>query len=56
VVFQAGAVLLVQTVRRLGLDQQSGRALALWRKPTAVHDPGKVVCDLGAVSPARTIL
>lgn len=55
VVSHTGAVLLVETVRRLGPDQQLGRALARWRKPTAVHDPG-VVCDLGPVSPARTIL
>jgi hypothetical protein len=55
-VSHAGAVLLVETVRRLGLDQQVGRALARWRKPIAVHDPGKVVCYLGAVSPARMIL
>jgi hypothetical protein len=54
-VSHAGAVLLVETVRHLRLDQQLGRAGAV-AQADAVHDPGKVVCDLGAVSPARTIL
>jgi hypothetical protein len=46
VVSNAGAVLLVQTATTLGLDQALSAALAQWRRPTAVHDPGKIVCDL----------
>ena len=46
VVTQAGAVLLVETVRKTGLDQAISAALAPWRKPRAVHDPGKVFVDL----------
>ncbi|MFI1184545.1 IS1380 family transposase [Streptomyces sp. NPDC020799] len=45
-VSQAGAVLLVETVRACGLDQAISAALAPWRKPRAVHDPGKVLLDL----------
>jgi hypothetical protein len=43
---QAGAVLLLETVRKIGLDQAISTALASWRKPRAVHDPGKVLLDL----------
>ena len=43
---QAGGVLLTQTVRAAGLDVGLSNALAPWRKPLAVHDPGKVVADL----------
>ena len=46
VVSQAGAVALVETIRTAGLDQTLSAALAPWRKPTATHDPAKVVCDL----------
>ncbi|MFJ5035930.1 IS1380 family transposase [Streptomyces sp. NPDC088560] len=46
VVSQAGSVLLVETVRKVGLDQAISAAVAPWRKPRAVHDPGKVVLDL----------
>ena len=46
VVSQAGSVLLVETVRKSGLDQAVSAALAPWRRPRAVHDPGKVVLDL----------
>ncbi|MER5736944.1 IS1380 family transposase [Streptomyces sp. NPDC002262] len=46
VVSQAGAVLLVETVRKSGLDQAITTALASWRKSRAVHDPGKTVLDL----------
>ncbi|MGC5344840.1 IS1380 family transposase [Streptomyces sp. DT171] len=46
VVSQAGSVLLVETVRKTGLDQAISRALAPWRKPRAVHDPGKVLLDV----------
>jgi len=43
---QAGGVLLTDTVRTAGLDVGLSAALAPWRKPFAVHDPGKVVLDL----------
>jgi hypothetical protein len=46
VVSQAGSVLLVETVRKTGLDQAISQALAPWRKPRAVHDPGKAILDL----------
>jgi hypothetical protein len=46
VVSQAGATLLVETVRKTGLDRALSAGLDRWRRPTAVHDPGKIVCDL----------
>jgi hypothetical protein len=46
VVSQAGAVLLVDTARSAGLDRALSRALERWRKPTAVHDPAKVLLDV----------
>ena len=46
VVSQAGAVLLVETARATGLDRELSTALQQWRRPSARHDPGKVVLDL----------
>ncbi|CAG6391172.1 IS1380 family transposase [Streptomyces cocklensis] len=46
VVSQAGAVLLVETVRKSGLDQVISDALAPWRRRRAVHDPGKILLDV----------
>ena len=46
VVSRAGAVLLVETVRKVGLDTAISAALAPWRKPRTVHDPGKVLLDV----------
>lgn len=46
VVSQAGAVLLVETVRKAGLDRVISAALAPWRRPRAVHDPGKILLDV----------
>ena len=43
---QAGGVLLIDTVAAACLDAALSAALAAWRKPLAVHDPGKVVLDL----------
>ncbi|GHA01365.1 IS1380 family transposase [Streptomyces echinoruber] len=43
---QAGAVLLVETVRKTGLDAAISAALEPWRKPRAVHDPGKILLDV----------
>ncbi|MGC9441439.1 IS1380 family transposase [Streptomyces sp. WG5] len=46
VVSQAGGVLLVETVRKAGLDTAISAALAPWRKARAVHDPGKILLDV----------
>ncbi|MCX5400717.1 IS1380 family transposase [Streptomyces sp. NBC_00102] len=46
VVSQAGGVLLVETVRKSGLDQAISTALTPWRKPRTVHDPGKILLDV----------
>src|SRR5450759_2025011 len=43
---QAGGVLLTRTVTVTGLDRFLSSALAGWRKPLAVHDPGKIITDL----------
>ncbi|MFE7037793.1 transposase, partial [Streptomyces sp. NPDC057621] len=51
VVSQAGSVLLIETVRKAGLDGAISAALAPWRKRRAVHDPGKVLLD-GALAVA----
>ncbi|MFS8104246.1 IS1380 family transposase [Lentzea alba] len=46
VVSQAGAALLVTTAGKVGLDQALSSASGRWRAPTAIHDPGKILCDL----------
>ena len=46
VVSQAGAVLLLRTAETVGLTSGLSQALTPWRKPLAVHDPGKIVVDL----------
>ncbi|MEU4302163.1 IS1380 family transposase [Kitasatospora aureofaciens] len=46
VVSQSGAVLLVETARKSGLDAAISTALAPWRKARAVHDPGKILLDV----------
>jgi hypothetical protein len=46
VVPNAGAVLLLRTARTVGLDAALSEAVARWRRPTARHDPGKIVLDL----------
>lgn len=46
VVSQAGGVLLVETVRKAGLDNAISAGLAPWRKARAVHDPGKILLDV----------
>jgi hypothetical protein len=43
---QAGGVALVETVRACGVDTALSAVLAPWRKPTARHDPAKVITDL----------
>jgi hypothetical protein len=42
----AGATLLADTATKTGLDQALSAALARWRHPNAIHDPGKILCDL----------
>ncbi|WSL81310.1 transposase [Streptomyces sp. NBC_01724] len=57
VVPQAGGVLLVETVRKAGLDRAVSRALAPLRRPRAVHDPGKSLLDVAlAVTPGEDCL
>jgi Transposase DDE domain group 1 len=46
---QAGGVLLTEAVTAAGLDTALSAALGRWRKPLAVHDPGKVVTDLAVM-------
>ncbi|WP_443030935.1 transposase [Streptomyces sp. CB02400] len=46
VVSQAGSVLLVETVRKAGLDTAISAALTPWRKDRAVHDQGKILVDI----------
>jgi hypothetical protein len=46
VVSQAGGILLVETVRKTGLDQAISTALTPWHRPRAVHDPGKILLDV----------
>ncbi|MFZ5852322.1 MAG: IS1380 family transposase [Actinomycetota bacterium] len=45
-VSMAGAQLLVETARVSGVDAALSAALDRWRKPRAVHDPGKIFLDL----------
>ena len=42
----AGARLLTETSRVTGLGNELSRALSAWRRPWAVHDPGKIMADL----------
>jgi hypothetical protein len=43
---QAGGVLLTETIRTSGLGRELSAELGRWRRPTAVHDPAKIVLDL----------
>ncbi len=51
----AGAVVLLRTAEAVGLTAALSEAVALWRRPLARHDPGKVLLDL-AVSLAVAVL
>lgn len=42
----AGGVVLTEMIRATRLDRALTEALAPWRKPLAVHDPGKIILDL----------
>src|SRR5699024_7297006 len=46
IVSHGGAVLLLRTADKIGLTSRLSAALAPWRKPFTVHDPGKTVLDL----------
>jgi Transposase DDE domain group 1 len=46
IICQAGGLLLMETLRLSGLDRGLSRALSRWRRPRAVHDPGKIITDL----------
>jgi hypothetical protein len=50
VVSNAGAVVLIETIRSLGLDRALSSGLAPWRRPLARHDPGKVLLDLAVAT------
>ena len=39
-------MLLIRTVEVTGLDRALSAGLARWRKPLAIHDPGKIITDL----------
>ncbi len=43
---QAGAPLLLETLRVTGLEQTLSKQLQRWRPARAIHDPGKIVADL----------
>ena len=47
VVSRAGGALLTATIRASGLDAALSALLAPWRKPLAIHDPAKVLLDVG---------
>jgi hypothetical protein len=46
VVSHAGGLVLTETIQAVGLDRELSKALARWRLPLAIHDPGKVIADL----------
>jgi DDE family transposase len=45
-VCQAGGLMLVETLRVSGLGKGLAEALRDWRRPRALHDPGKILTDL----------
>ena len=46
VVSSAGGMLVTEAVRASGLDAAMSAGLTPWRRPTAVHHPGKILTDL----------
>lgn len=46
VVSHAGAVALTRTAQASGLSAALSASLSPWRKPLAIHDPGKIITDL----------
>jgi len=45
-VSHAGGTLLVEVARRSGLARELSSGLGPWRRPFAIHDPGKIVLDM----------
>jgi hypothetical protein len=43
---QAGGMLLTETVHTSGLGHHLKQALAAWKKPFAIHEPGKILTDV----------
>jgi len=39
-------LLLIELIRASGIDRALSTALALWRMPLAVRDPGNILLDL----------
>jgi hypothetical protein len=48
-VSRGGALLLTRTAAVTGLEAGLSAGLARWRAPRAVHDPGKIACDLAVM-------
>jgi hypothetical protein len=51
-VSSAGALLLRQVLRLSGARRALSVVLAPWRGRRAIHDPGKIVCDVAAADTA----
>ena len=45
-VSHAGAALLLRTAEKIGLIRGLSERLGPWRKPAAIHDPGKIALDM----------
>jgi hypothetical protein len=43
---QAGGMLLTETVHTSGLGHHLKHGLTAWKKPFAIHDPGKILTDI----------
>jgi hypothetical protein len=50
VVSHAGAVVLIETIRTLGLERVLSAGLRPWRRPLAVQDPAQVLLDLAVAT------
>jgi Transposase DDE domain group 1 len=46
IVSQAGGLVLTRALRAAGLDRGLDAGLERWRRPRAVHSPGKIITDL----------
>jgi hypothetical protein len=46
-------LLLIELIRASGIDRALSTALALWRKPLAVRDSGKILLAIMLVLPGR---
>lgn len=45
IVSQAGAILLTETAKAVGLPAALSKVMAPWRKPLAGHGPAKIMLD-----------